>query len=1041
MSDKFTYRKYFNSLVMNKLYLFRIAFCVLVAAAWASSASVFAQDNVTLETVANGVVTNHAIQGSRTETNPKLVVTPETDLFILTVAYPNEMLTNNPLSPSLTFVKVETGQNDLDITSDITTTINTGDRTQHRAFVLLNKDTLTYKHGWANEYTYRWIYRIDKASKLTRASVAFLIGSAPKDPSGSGGTGSELPISGKAIFDIFMDQVACTITPEPGKININNTSITFSIEYAENMVITGGNDNPVFTFDPPLPGTPAPTIIWGDATHVTYTYTVTNDGLDARYYAYTLQGGIASRGGGSVTGATRTGTLVIDFKQPVVSSITFPQGNVINSKTEKFAIQVEYNEKMDTLVIPNLEFAPQLTVGTLALDATPRRRWSADGKTYTAYYDVDIVDENNPEEANVVVTVKNGKDFAGNGQVTTNNTAGFPIDQRSTRVSQVTMTPGIIHKLSGNTAELTITFQMAMNTSLQPTIEFVTNNPTGQNVGKYLTNPVGRWEDHLTYKILYTVAAQDGEKIDNKIDVTVKKDNCKNTLGDVMENDFTTIGGVFTIDFNTPVCIITFSPDTIRMDDYPFPSDITFTLTYNEKMNQTHEPSLDFGTFATVTNQLFGSAPPSKTWVNDSIYSITYSITTQTMQTEIRMTANGGVSTGGSPQVVAGSAQKDLVVDLLPFTVTATPSATNVTCAEDSMKVTVTFNQPMKVAKTDANIISFSTPVEPFLTLRRVNWRDSRDYAEIVYDVDGSKGLNGSIDINVLPMKNKYNREYPGETFPNKFSASATPPVIDGTDAKAPTCHDDINGHIHFTLSGGTPVGAGFNYLLADSVRTLTEGTGNDYTLSVNTATSAEINELKGGLYRVKIVGNDLCYAFKEFSLPNPEAVRLSAAVTHHWEKTDKGGQHDGEITAKANGGVTPYNYYIEKDGRSLQNQRDTIFAYLSGGKYTLRAEDDNGCTSADTSLTVQDYRTPTLFSPNGDMRNEVFMEEIFTANPDGKSRLDIFDRTGTLVYSSTERGWDGSYKGKTARPAIYFYVVTFPDGYVKKGTIQLYKK
>jgi gliding motility-associated-like protein len=51
-----------------------------------------------------------------------------------------------------------------------------------------------------------------------------------------------------------------------------------------------------------------------------------------------------------------------------------------------------------------------------------------------------------------------------------------------------------------------------------------------------------------------------------------------------------------------------------------------------------------------------------------------------------------------------------------------------------------------------------------------------------------------------------------------------------------------------------------------------------------------------------------------------------------------------------------------------------------------------------------------------------------------------IYDRYGNIVCNSND-GWDGIYRGETAEPGVYMYVITLKDGRVVKGTIEVFRK
>ncbi len=95
---------------------------------------------------------------------------------------------------------------------------------------------------------------------------------------------------------------------------------------------------------------------------------------------------------------------------------------------------------------------------------------------------------------------------------------------------------------------------------------------------------------------------------------------------------------------------------------------------------------------------------------------------------------------------------------------------------------------------------------------------------------------------------------------------------------------------------------------------------------------------------------------------------------------------------------------------------------------YYLSYIDENGCLFND-SITLNllpegKVFFPTVFSPNGDGRNDVF-----SAIGTGAKvyHLEIFNRWGERVYQTRDfsSGWDGTYKGVKAAPDVYVYVAS----------------
>lgn len=95
------------------------------------------------------------------------------------------------------------------------------------------------------------------------------------------------------------------------------------------------------------------------------------------------------------------------------------------------------------------------------------------------------------------------------------------------------------------------------------------------------------------------------------------------------------------------------------------------------------------------------------------------------------------------------------------------------------------------------------------------------------------------------------------------------------------------------------------------------------------------------------------------------------------------------------------------------------------------------GECSRDTVYATTTVVWPTVFTPYVlDGLNDTFVQDM---NPNFHTL--ICNRFG-MPLVETENGWDGKLSnGEIAVPGVYYYVVTLPDGNVKKGTIEVFKR
>jgi gliding motility-associated-like protein len=121
-------------------------------------------------------------------------------------------------------------------------------------------------------------------------------------------------------------------------------------------------------------------------------------------------------------------------------------------------------------------------------------------------------------------------------------------------------------------------------------------------------------------------------------------------------------------------------------------------------------------------------------------------------------------------------------------------------------------------------------------------------------------------------------------------------------------------------------------------------------------------------------------------------------------------------------------------------NDPETTLSPTTTTTYQLNFRDDQNCTAFDTlnivvidptTLDCQEVFLPKAFTPNGDGLNEVYgisNPEIFNVGDGIFGGLDIFDRWGNLVFSTTDPNetWDGRYKGEFLNPGVLLYKVRY---------------
>jgi len=101
---------------------------------------------------------------------------------------------------------------------------------------------------------------------------------------------------------------------------------------------------------------------------------------------------------------------------------------------------------------------------------------------------------------------------------------------------------------------------------------------------------------------------------------------------------------------------------------------------------------------------------------------------------------------------------------------------------------------------------------------------------------------------------------------------------------------------------------------------------------------------------------------------------------------------------------------------------------------YTVEITDANMCTFIDTIevtlLAETCLRISTLFTPNGDGKNDVWRIESIQLYPN--AIVEVYTRWGKLIFRSDsgyKDPWDGTFKGKELPMDSYHYIIDLGDG------------
>ena len=202
--------------------------------------------------------------------------------------------------------------------------------------------------------------------------------------------------------------------------------------------------------------------------------------------------------------------------------------------------------------------------------------------------------------------------------------------------------------------------------------------------------------------------------------------------------------------------------------------------------------------------------------------------------------------------------------------------------------------------------------------------------------------------------------------------------------------------------------------------------TGAEVTTADPTKVGSTTYQITASLDEIESSNTDNCEAYADVTVTVKDSV-YSISLTPEVGKIIVGADDTKKLEVDgSNYTVTWYVNGVESDNPFDRPYVDTEYKVVVAGECNTR--------EATASTTVV---WPTVFTPYlQDGLNDNFVKDMQPNLPTA-----IYNRFGAPVVE-TQNGWDGKLSnGQMAMPGVYYYVVTLPDGNVKKGTIEIFKK
>ncbi len=250
--------------------------------------------------------------------------------------------------------------------------------------------------------------------------------------------------------------------------------------------------------------------------------------------------------------------------------------------------------------------------------------------------------------------------------------------------------------------------------------------------------------------------------------------------------------------------------------------------------------------------------------------------------------------------------------------------------------------------------------------------------------------------------------------------------------------------------AGCAPVCITFTEAASNTCNTMLFEFGDGNTSTSSTATNCYTN---AGNYSVTITCTDLNNCSDTTTITN--MISVSPSPIASFTASPSGALPVNSTVSFAdistNGGISVWNFGDAASGSNTSTLTSDSHVYSTEGIYCIVLISSNTAGCADTTstcITIADEATlviPTIFTPNGDLINDIF---YFATSSVKELNCSVYDRWGLQIAEWTatndsKAGWDGrTTSGTIASDGVYYFIMnakTLNNKLIeKKGFIQL---
>ncbi len=187
-------------------------------------------------------------------------------------------------------------------------------------------------------------------------------------------------------------------------------------------------------------------------------------------------------------------------------------------------------------------------------------------------------------------------------------------------------------------------------------------------------------------------------------------------------------------------------------------------------------------------------------------------------------------------------------------------------------------------------------------------------------------------------------------------------------------------------------------------------------------ANTPQVSISESGNYQLEVSTNyetngqsNTCFASSDFIV-----TASNRAIIENIKIQDASDVNSFEVFVRGDG-----DYEFSIDNQNYQNE--SFFENAPAGFFTVYVRDKKGCGISQEDIAIIGF--PKFFTPNGDGVNDIW--QIIGVNEELlNTSINIYDRYGKLLqqFRARDLGWNGTFQGRKAPAADYWFTINFLD-------------